>query len=93
MSPNRAADLPEGIAELKSTTAQALRMAVTSDRRAWYEIERIVREYVRALRGHGMKSERAVAETKALVVQATGDPLSSLLTSAVTWALSEYYER
>ena len=32
-------------------------------------------------------------EAKALVVEATGDPMSGLLASVVTWTLSEYYER
>jgi hypothetical protein len=92
MSPDRSTDLPEGHAERKAATADALRVAMTSDRRAWQEIERLVREYVRVLRSHGMKHDRAVAEAKAVVVEATGDPLSSLLTSVVTWTLNEYYE-
>jgi hypothetical protein len=86
-------DLPEGHSELKADTVHALRIAVTSDRRAWHEVERLVRGYVRVLRAHGLKADRAVVATKALVVEATGDPMSSIITSVVTWTLSEYYER
>jgi hypothetical protein len=86
-------DLPEGHAERKTATAEALRTAVTSDRRAWNDVERLVRDYVGILRSHGVKPDRAVVEAKALVIEATGDPFSSLLTSVVTWTLSEYYER
>lgn len=93
MSP-LSAELPEGHAELKSSTAQALRIAISSsDRRAWHEVERLVREYVRVLRTHGLKADRAVVEARSLAVEATGDPMSSLLPSVVTWTLSEYYER
>jgi hypothetical protein len=91
--PSSAADLPEEHSELKSDTAHALRVALTSDRRAWQEIERIVREYVRVLRAHDLKAERAVAEAKTLVAEATGDPMSSMMPSVVTWTLSEYYEK
>jgi hypothetical protein len=91
--PSSAADLPEEHSELKSDTVHALRVALTSDRRAWQEIERIVREYVRVLRAHDLKADRAVAEAKALVTQATGDPMSSMMPSVVTWTLSEYYEK
>lgn len=80
-------------ADLRAETALALRNAVVSDRRAWNEVERLVRDYARALRARGVRSERAVSEAKALVTEATGDPFSSLLTSVVTWTLSVYYER
>jgi hypothetical protein len=88
-----AADLPEEHAELRSDAVHALRMAMTADRRAWHDVERLVREYVRVLRAHGLKADRASAETKSLVVEATGDPMSSIIPSVVTWTLSEYYER
>lgn len=86
------ANLPEGHEELRATAAEALRNAVASNRRAWHDVERIVRDYARTLRMHGVKSDRAVTEAKGLVAQATGDPLSSLVSSVVTWTLSEYYE-
>ena len=89
MGSDRSSHLPEGHAELKA----ALRTAVTSDRRMLNDVERLVRDYVRVLRAHGIRSERAVIEAKALVVEATGDPLSGLLASVVTWTLSEYDER
>ena len=93
MGSDRSSRLPEGHAELKA----ALRTAVASDRRMLNDVERLVRDYVRVLRAHGIRSERAVIEAKALVVEATGDPLSDplsgLLASVVTWTLSEYDER
>lgn len=91
MRPDRSASLPEGHEELRAAAAEALRSAVASNRRAWNDVERIVREYVRVLRSHGVKADRAVVEAKALVAQATGAPLSSLVSPAVTWTLSEYY--
>jgi len=74
-------------------TVHALRVALASDRRAWQDIERIVREYVRVLRAHDLKAERAVAAAKTIVTEATGDPMSSMIPSVVTWTLSEYYEK
>jgi len=91
--PSTAADLPEEHSELKADTVHALRVALTSDRRAWQEIERIVRDYVRVLRAHDLKAERAVAAAKTIVTEATGDPMSSMIPSVVTWTLSEYYEK
>src|SRR5262249_14098787 len=91
--PSSAADLPGEHLELKTETVHALRVALTSDRRAWQEVERIVREYVRVLRSYDMKPDRAVAEARALVTEATGDPMSSILPSVVTWTLSEYFEK
>lgn len=93
VSPDASVPPPESHEELRAATADALRSAVLSNRRAWNEVERIVRGYIRELRIRGVRSERAVAEAKALVAQATGDPLSSLVSSVVTWTLSEYYER
>ena len=91
--PSPPGGLPEEHSELRSDTVHALRIAVTADRRQWHQVERMVREYVRVLRAHGVKADRAIIETKGLVVEATGDPMSSIITSVVTWTLSEYYER
>jgi hypothetical protein len=88
-----AGGLPEEHSELRADTVHALRMAVTADRRVWHDIERIVREYVRVLRTHGLKADRGVAEVKALVIEATRDPMSNIIASAETWALSEYYDK
>jgi hypothetical protein len=93
MGSDRSTGMPEDHAELRASTALALRTAVLSDKRAWNEVERVVRDYAQALRARGVRSERAVSEAKALVTEATGDPFSSLLTSVVTWTLSVYYER
>lgn len=91
--PSLSTDLPDEHAELRADTVHALRVAMTSDRRAWQDVERLVRDYVRVLRAHGLKADRAAAEMKALVVEVTGDPMASIITSVTTWTLSEYYER
>jgi len=52
-----------------------------------------VREFVFALREQGLKREATVSEARAIVIQATGDPSSSLLPSVETWALKEFYRK
>jgi hypothetical protein len=78
--------------EVKAITTEALKDAIDS-RRNWHLIERLVRDYVKILKEQGLRPERAVSEAKALVVDATGDPMSTILPSVVTWTLSEYYDR
>jgi hypothetical protein len=80
--------------ELRSATAAALRDATIGKARPdWIAVERLVREFVAALREHGMRREATLAEARAIVIQATGDPSSSLLPSVETWALKEFYRR
>ena len=45
MGSDRLTGLSEDHAELRATTALALRTAVLSDRRAWNEVERVVRDF------------------------------------------------
>jgi hypothetical protein len=79
--------------EVKAITTEAIKDAVIDPRRDWHLIERLVRDYVKILKEQGLRPERAVSEAKALVVAATGDPMSTILPSVVTWTLSEYYDR
>jgi len=79
--------------ELRSVTAAALRDATLAKRPDWIAVERLVREFVSALRQQGLKREETVAEARAIVIQATGDPSSSLLPSVETWALTEFYRK
>lgn len=93
---DRRADLPEpkpSPPEVKAITTEAIKDAVIDPRRDWHLIERLVRDYVKILKEQGLRPERAVSEAKALVVAATGDPMSTILPSVVTWTLSEYYDR
>jgi len=43
------------------------------------------------LREQGVKRDATLAEARAIVIQATGDPSSSLLPSVETWVLKEFY--
>lgn len=79
--------------ELRSATAAALRDATLAKRPDWIAVERLVREFVSTLREQGLKREATVAEARAIVIQATGDPSSSLLPSVETWALKEFYRK
>lgn len=77
--------------ELRSVTAAALRDATLAKRPDWIAVERIVREFVAMLREQGVKRDATLAEARAIVIQATGDPSSSLLPSVETWVLKEFY--
>lgn len=93
---DRLDDSPESTptpTEVKAITTEAIKDAVIEPRRDWHLIERLVRDYVKILKEQGLRPERAVSEAKALVVAATGDPMSTILPSVVTWTLSEYYDR
>ncbi|MEP6491790.1 MAG: hypothetical protein ABJF01_03885 [bacterium] len=76
--------------EVKQITTEALKDAVADPRHDLAATERLVRDYVKILKEQGFRPDRAVTEAKALVVEATGDPLSSILASVESWTMSVF---